>query len=316
MSGVTAVMIIGTGPRAIGARRRRPASVGGWSVRRGRARRTGARAARSRRSSSSTVVQRPSRTTTRPSTRTSRTVRPWAAQISCCTGLPRGRHCGAVRVVDHEVGGLAALERADAVGHAGRRGAADRRHLQPVVRAAARRVDRGVLGDADGEAGGVEDVDAVVGVRRVATEPDGDAGAVHRHVLALAEHALAVVEVGPRAVGDRGAACVRTSSTSSSSSQTAWASSRCGPSTPRSVEVHERAHAGPGEVRLRVVAGRRDVHRHVRAAVAGEVGGAAEQLVGRQIVADERDPALDQATGRQRGRASPPGGRASPPSAR
>ena len=77
------------------------------------------------------------------------------------------------------------------------------------------------------------------------------------------------------------------------------------------VEVDERAHAGAGEVGGGVVARRRDVHRHVRAAGAGEVGGAGEQGVGGEVVADERDPALDEAAGRQEVEASPPGGRAS-----
>jgi hypothetical protein len=63
------------------------------------------------------------------------------------------------------------------------------------------------------------------------------------------------------------------------------------------VEMHDGPAPTPCQVALRV--GRRggQVHRHRRAELAREVGGTGEQRVRGEIVADERDPPLDQAAG-------------------
>ena len=76
------------------------------------------------------------------------------------------------------------------------------------------------------------------------------------------------------------------------------------------VEVHHRPLAGAREVALGVGRRGREVHRHVRAHLAGEVGRAGEQRVGREVVADERDPALDEAASRVRRRRRRADGRA------
>ena len=80
-----------------------------------------------------------------------------------------------VGAVHDDVGLLAGFERADAVGHPDGLGAGDRRQLERLVRAEARRVDASVAGDAGRRGGGAEDVGDVAGVRRVAAERDAAA---------------------------------------------------------------------------------------------------------------------------------------------
>ena len=65
------------------------------------------------------------------------------------------------------------------------------------------------------------------------------------------------------------------------------------------VEMDERTATGAGEVADGVATVRRDVEREADPAVAGQLARAGDQLVAHQVVPDERDPALDEAAGRQ-----------------
>jgi hypothetical protein len=69
---------------------------------------------------------------------------------------------------------------------------------------------------------------------------------------------------------------------------------------PECLEVLDRSPAVLREVVLGIGRRRREVHRHADAALAGEVGGPREQLVAREVVADERHPSGDRSPARQR----------------
>ena len=135
--------------------------------------------------------------------------------------------------MDDEVGLLAGLDRTDSVGHADRLGTGDRRQLERLVGAEPFGVDAAIAGDAGCHGGSAQDVGRVAGVRRVA--PERDAAAALDDVGVASAPACTPCPSRRYAHGQY-AIAVRDDSTSSisdSSNHTPWASSRCGPSTPR-----------------------------------------------------------------------------------
>ena len=201
--------------------------------------------------------------------------------------------------MDDDVGLLADLDRADPVGHADRFGAGDGGQFECLVGTEAGRVDGRIPGDPGGDRRGAEDVDRVAGVRGVAAECHAAAALDDLGVAAVCTDALAEAQVGPRAVGDGGSGvddefdlCVV--------EPDAVAEQQVLAEHTEIVEVHRRPLPGLLQVPLGVGRRRREVHRHVGRLRPGEVGAAGQECIGREIVSDQGDPALDEAAGRER----------------
>ena len=178
----------------------------------------------------STVVQRRSRTTTRPDATTWRMSALPLAQTSCRTGSgERGVHVGPVASTTTTSARLPGSSEPRSCVAADRLGAADRRQLDGGVGAERRRA--AVEGEAGGEGRGAQHVDGVARVLAVAPEGDAAAAGDELRVPPGAGDALAEPQVahGHAATATSRA---RTTSTSASSRCTAWASSTCGPSAP------------------------------------------------------------------------------------
>ena len=212
-------------------------------------------------------------------------------------------------VVDDDVGLLADFQRTDPVGHADGFGTGDRRQLEHLMGAEPLRIEPAVAGQTGGERGGAQDVGDVAGVGCVAAEGDAAAALDDVGVAADAGDALTEPQVRPRAVGDR-RACRQHEVDLFVVEPHAVGQQQVRPEHAEVVQVGDRSLAGAGEVALGVGRGRRQVHRHAGAHRAGEVGGAGQQLVAGQVVADEGDPALDEAARRERLRRRPADGRA------
>ena len=248
--------------------RRRPASAGGWSARPGRAPRPGAR---------------------RPA-RGARRRRRWcSARRARRRARRRGRRapCGPAPPRSAAAPGC----RAGATAARGRRGRRGRRPCRPPASRCGRpcrppRPRRSSPSPARRRrwriVGSIAASLAIPTARRAASrmstpslafgasQPSPTATPARCIAMWLAHrrHALAVVEVGPRARGDRRAGAAQ------QLDLLVVEPHRVGQQQVRAedaeaVEVDDRAHAGAGQVGRGIVARRRDVHRHVRAAASG-----------------------------------------------
>ena len=199
--------------------------------------------------------------------------------------------------MDHDVGLLADLDRTDPVGHPDRFRAADRGQLEHLMGAEPGRGEAGVAGQPGRQRRGPEDVERVARVGRVAAQCHAAPALDDLRVTAVRRDSLPEAQVRPRAVGDRGGG-VEDQLDLAIVEPHAVADEQMTAEHAQIGEVFHRAPSGPFEVSLRVRRRRREVHRHTGAEFAGEVGRAGEQFVRGEIVADEGDPTLDQASAR------------------
>ena len=157
--------------------------------------------------------------------------------------------------------------------------------------------------------GHAEDVGHVAGVRCIAAEGDAAAALDDVGMTAGAGDALTEPQVRPWAVGDGGARRQHQLDLGVVEPH-AVGEQQMRPEHAEVIEVHDRTPARAGQVALGIRRRRRQVHRHVDARRLGQIGGAGQQFVRRQVVADQRDPALDQPAGWVRWRRPLAAGRA------